>query len=271
MKAEVQAFRQTVRNYYKKHGRHELPWRHTTDPYKILVSEVMLQQTQVDRVRPKYELFIKTYPSAQVLAKAPLGAVLSLWVGLGYNRRAKFLKQAAEAVVVRGGVFPTTTKSLTELPGVGPYTAGAVAAFAYNLPVVMIETNIRTVFIYHFFKERTAVADSELLPLILQTLDKKNPREWYYALMDYGVYLKKTYGSNNHQSKHHVIQKPFKGSIRAVRGAIVRQLAGVPAGLTLLQLGAAVEVEKSTLERVVQSLCVEGLVTKKRQRFTLAT
>ncbi len=271
MENTVQAFRRTVKSYYKKQGRHDLPWRHTTDPYHILVSEVMLQQTQVDRVRPKYELFIKTYPNVQELAKAPLGAVLRLWVGLGYNRRAKYLKQAAEVVVSNGGVFPTTSKGLADLPGVGPYTAAAVAAFAYNLPVVMIETNIRTVFTYHFFKERTAVTDSELCPFILETLDKKKSREWYYALMDYGVYLKKTYGSINHQSKHHVVQKPFKGSRREVRGAVVRQLAGVPSGIPLLRLASTLIIEKSVLTEVLQALCVEGLVIKNGRRFMLVT
>lgn len=271
MRTEVAVFRRTVRAYYKKYGRHDLPWRQTTDPYQILVSEVMLQQTQVDRVRPKYAHFIKTYASAEALAKAPLGAVLSLWVGLGYNRRAKFLKQAATVVTANGGVFPTTVSALVELPGVGPYTAGAVAAFAYNLPVVIIETNIRTVFTYHFFKNKTGVTDQEILPLILETLDTKKPREWYYALMDYGVYLKKTYGSNNHQSKHHIIQKPFKGSRRAVRGAIIRQLVESQNALTSTELSKVISVEKSIIEHVLQSLRTEGLVSKKGLRYTVST
>ena len=136
------AFRKIVISHYKQLGRHALLWRHTKSPYHILVSEVMLQQTQVERVLPKYEAFLKAFPTVETLAKAPLRSVLALWVGLGYNRRAKFLKATAEAVVASGGVFPVTKAELENLPGIGPYTAGALMAFAYNQPVTIIETNI---------------------------------------------------------------------------------------------------------------------------------
>lgn len=267
---ELAAFKRMVRTYYRKHGRHDLAWRQTTDPYQILVSEIMLQQTQVDRVRPKYDAFIKKYPTPTSLAKAPLGAVLSLWVGLGYNRRAKYLHEAAKAVVAQKN-FPKTQATLMALPGVGTYTAGAVAAFAYNEPVVLIETNIRTVFIHHFFSDRTGVADAELLPLIAATVDNKNPRDWYYALMDYGVYLKREHGSNNAQSRHHTKQKPFVGSMREVRGALVRTLSTAKTPMTSAALETAVALPKAKVEAALDALVQEGLVQKREARFKLAT
>jgi A/G-specific adenine glycosylase len=191
--------------YYKSHGRHHLPWRKTFDPYKILVSEMMLQQTQVDRVIPKYEAFIKKYPTAGKLAAAPLTDVLTLWSGLGYNRRAKYLWEAAS-----GG-----TK------GIGPYTKAAVAVFAHNEPVVMIETNIRTVYLHHLFPKVKNIPDEKLLPYIVVPKGVE-PRVWYAALMDYGSYLKQAHLNPSRRSKHHVKQKKFAGSDREVRGAILK-------------------------------------------------
>ena len=171
-------FKKTIWNYYKKHGRHDLPWRKTKDPYKILVSEVMLQQTQVNRVIEKYKSFLKKFPTVKALAQAPLKEVLLEWQGLGYNRRAKYLKLCAEKVIhEHEGTFPKTVKELTALPGIGPATAGDILAFAYNIPVPVIETNIRSVFI-HFFpapprlrRASPLISDKELLPLIEKTLD----------------------------------------------------------------------------------------------------
>ena len=145
-------FKDTVWKYYREHGRSDLPWRKTTDPYRILVSEVMLQQTQVERVIPYYTRFLKKFPTVRALAKAPLSQVLIAWQGLGYNRRAKMLHEAAKEVVRgHGGLFPRTALELEKLPGVGPYTAHAVAAFAYNEDGICIETNIRTAVTHHFF------------------------------------------------------------------------------------------------------------------------
>ena len=112
-------FRRVVYSYYKREGRHTLPWRQTHDPYRVMVSELMLQQTQVPRVVPKYEAFIKRFPTIQSLARAELGSVLKLWQGLGYNRRAKMLHEAARAIVSHHhGVFPHTKEELLALPGV---------------------------------------------------------------------------------------------------------------------------------------------------------
>lgn len=159
----------------------------------------MLQQTQVDRVIPKYAQFLKTFPNWNALARAPQKKVLRAWQGLGYNRRALFVRRAAQTVVQKyGGALPRDFSALASLPGVGPYTAGALLAFIWNEPMVFIETNIRAVFLHHFFPQKAGrlpaqkITDAELLPLITETLDLKNPRVWYWALMDYGAYLKKT-------------------------------------------------------------------------------
>lgn len=190
------------------------------------MSEVMLQQTQVERVMPKYKSFLKKFPSLSALAKAPLSEVLIEWQGLGYNRRAKMLHDAAKEIMSQhNGIFPRTHESILSLPGVGPYTASAVRVFAYNEPEVLIETNVRSVYIHHFFPRTAKVSDSALLPLIKKTLPQagKN-REWYSALMDYGSHLKQTVGNASKRSAHHIRQKPFKGSNREVRGAIVKML-----------------------------------------------
>jgi A/G-specific adenine glycosylase len=188
---QIAAFRRTVLTHFKKEGRHTLPWRATTDPYSITVSEIMLQQTQAGRVVEKYRAFLKRFPTVQSLARAQLPAVLALWSGLGYNRRAKFLHQMAKTIVSElGGKFPRTADGLEALPGIGPYTARAICAFAYNQPVAFIETNIRTVFIHHFFSDTEKIPDATLLPIVEMVIDRKNPRQWYAALMDYGSSLK---------------------------------------------------------------------------------
>jgi len=227
---KIISFQQEVWEYYAAHGRHDLPWRvpeadGTFDPYKILVSELMLQQTQVARVIPKYEQFLKQFPTVHDLAHAPLGDVLIAWQGLGYNRRAKFLWQAARMVVEDlNGQFPTIQKDLEKLPGVGRNTAGAISAYAYNQPVTFVETNIRTVFIHHFFQDQSSVPDKEILQVVTQTLPAENPREWYWGIMDWGVYLKQTHGNVSRHSKSYVKQSRFSGSKRQIRGRVLRLL-----------------------------------------------
>ncbi len=220
-----------LKSFYKKSGRTHLPWRTTRDPYKILVSELMLQQTQVARVIPKYETFLKRFPTFSVLAKAPLIDVLKEWQGLGYNRRAKFLHQTAKVIMTRSDLVRSkwTVEFLESLPGIGPYTARAVSVFAYNRPEVFIETNIRTVFLHHYFRQgRTLsdgkVADAEILPLIERELrrSKMEPRDFYAALMDYGSHLKGSGLRINNKSKHYVKQSKFEGSTRQKRAALLR-------------------------------------------------
>jgi A/G-specific adenine glycosylase len=271
----VSSFRKKVLSYHSRYGRHTLPWRKTTDPYKILVSEIMLQQTQVERVIPKYKAFIKKFPNVQSLANASLGDVLTLWVGLGYNRRAKYLYEAARSIYVQhGGVFPKTVAELQSLPGVGAYTAGAVAAFAYSTPVAMLETNIRTVLLHHYYDSAgpRTISDTELLLLTKRVLPKQHIRTWYYALMDYGVYIKKTYGSNNHQSKHYTKQSIFNGSDRQVRGSIIRVLSNTRIPLSLVLLKKQCDYSAvSQLNAQLTALHTEGLIEKQGTKYRLAT
>ncbi len=263
----VSSFRKVVWAHYKKHGRHELPWRHTHDLYKILVSEVMLQQTQVERVLPFYRTFIKKFPTAKRLASAPLSSVLQMWQGLGYNRRAKMLHQAAEefqklhnlSYRSKHGVNDVVS-GLEQLPGVGPYTARAIAAFAWNENVVFVETNIRTAIIHHFFPRRRSVGDTELVEVLERVLPKGKSREWYSALMDYGAYLKRSGISHNARSKKYTRQSKFTGSLREARGAIVREFTkGISSHTRLTNLfGPSRRVQ---MKIALDALVAEGLVT----------
>jgi A/G-specific adenine glycosylase len=190
-----------------------------------MVSEIMLQQTQAARVIPKYQEFLTLFPTVQSLAAASLADVLKAWSGLGYNRRAKFLWQAVGQIK---NTFPDTLDDLVALPGVGVNTAGAILAYSFNQPVVFIETNIRSVYIHHFFEDRRDVHDTEILPIVKVTLDKEHPREWYWALMDYGVYIKNTVGNTSRNSKHYTKQSTFAGSRRQIRGQIIKLLSERP-------------------------------------------
>lgn len=264
---DITRFQSKVYTHYKRHGR-DLPWRRTSDPYHILVSEIMLQQTQIDRVIPKYQLFLETFPTLEALAQAPLASVLRVWQGLGYNRRARMLHSCAQVVVSQyGGIFPQTHAELVQLPGIGHYTAGAILAFAFNTPVPIIETNIRTVYLHHFFADRTDVPDSLLMPYIDETLDRDNPRGWYAALMSYGVHLKKTVGNANVRSRHYVRQSRFEGSARQVRGCIVRVLSAHDRPLSLAALTKACTY--GGVETQLEALAREGLVRKEGRGYVL--
>jgi A/G-specific adenine glycosylase len=212
-------FQKRVWDFYNKNKRSDLPWRKKITPYRIWVSEIMLQQTQVDRVILFFNNWMKLFPSITKLANVPQAEILRAWKGLGYNSRALRMQETAK----QGGL-PKTYDEFLKLPGIGPYTAGAICAFAYNQPVVMIETNIRRVFIHEFFKDKENIHDRDILKLIEKHLDKENPREWYWALMDYGAYLGKTVPNPNKRSRHYTVQKKFKGSDREIRGVILRVL-----------------------------------------------
>lgn len=201
----------------------DMPWRQDTRPYYVLVSELMLQQTQVDRVIPKFLAFIEQFPDERYLADASLADVLKMWQGLGYNRRAKFLHEAAKQVS-SAGTFPNDESALLKLPGVGVNTAGAILAYAFNKPAMFIETNVRAVYIHHFFADQDLVDDKAIKALLAETLDYEDPRHFYWALMDYGSWLKKQ-GVRPSRSKHYKKQPPLKGSVREVRGQILAVLA----------------------------------------------
>jgi A/G-specific adenine glycosylase len=222
---EHEAFRALVIDYYKHHRRNFV-WRQKITPYKIVVSEIMLQQTQTNRVTQKFQLFLDLFPDFYALAYAPTPLLFTAWQGLGYNRRAKALQSiAVEVVQKHNGLLPACTSILQTFPGIGPATASSISAFAYNMPTVFIETNIRTVFLHHFFKDRVKqVHDKEILALVAATLDTQNSREWYYALMDYGAFLKKELKLNNLKSVHYTKQSKFEGSERQIRGQIITLL-----------------------------------------------
>jgi A/G-specific adenine glycosylase len=281
MTREERVFVKTVWKYYKLHGRHDHPWRNVSKTlplsmraYRIMVSEVMLQQTQVDRVVFKYKSFLKRFPSPKILAEAPLGEVLREWQGLGYNRRAKMLHETAKIITHSfRGLTPKSYEELRKLPGIGHYTAGAVMAFAYNEAVPIIETNIRTAYIHHFFADDVDVTDAELFTYIDRTLDRKNPKDWYYALMDYGMFLKKTEGNLNNRSKHYTKQSAFKNSDRQIRGAILKLLSeNLPAGrqdYTRAQLFKKLPFEKDRIDVQLLKLKEEGLIQKKGSVYQL--
>lgn len=258
-------FRDFIWNFYETHKR-DFAWRNIQNPYYVAVSEIMLQQTQTSRVEIKYDEFIKIFPDIKTLAQASLRDVLAAWQGLGYNRRGKFLHEMAQKIVMEHeGVFPNDAQLLRRLPGIGPYTASSICAFAYNKPTVFIETNIRAVYLHSFFQSQENVHDNQLLPLIAATVDQENPREWYYALMDYGVVLKKTVTNPSRKSKHHVTQSKFEGSDRQIRGMILRLL--LEKGMSMQQLCSIIDRDSERVMRIVEQLCNERLIQPQSDIF----
>ncbi|MGB8219531.1 MAG: A/G-specific adenine glycosylase [Methanoregula sp.] len=266
----IAEFQTQVLSFYKRHGRHDMLWRHTDDPYRILVSEIMLQQTQVERVTVKYPAFIQSFPDAVALASAPQSAVIAAWQGMGYNRRAIALKKCAEKMVNEyGGTLPRDPEVLAAFPGIGPATASSICAFAFNLPVVFIETNIRRVFIHFFFPGTEAVTDKEILPLVERALDRENPHVWYWALMDLGTDLKKRVPNPNRKSTGYTKQAPFEGSDRRIRGMILKFLIG-KSPVRENAILDHVREEPARVNRLLLALEKEGFIRKSRAGYRLA-
>jgi len=266
---QISSFQHLLYDYYKR-NRRDLPWRDTDNPYHILVSEIMLQQTQVERVKEKYALFVDRFPDVASLASATLKEVLEVWQGLGYNRRAiSLIKLAGIIVSEYHGQLPADAEELVRLPGIGRATAGCLLAFAFRMPSVFIETNIRRVFIHHFFQDRVDVHDNEIMPLVEATLDRKNPRDWYYALMDYGSQLKKEMENPNKKSAHYIRQRPFEGSDRKIRGAILKTLMG-KAAMTEEAITIAVGSEKERVKKILPDLLKEGFIVKTGKTYRIA-
>lgn len=270
-----------------EHGRElwrDLPWRHTHDPYAIWISEVMLQQTQVARVDGRWQRWLNRFPNITVLADADSADVLEEWQGLGYNRRALSLHKAAQAIDKNGGSMPTDERELVALPGIGPATAAGIRAFAYNLPGVYLETNVRTVFLHELFPDAEGVPDSALTPLVAATCpqDSSNPqddpRTWYYALLDYGAYLKQTIPNPSRRSRTHTKQSKFEGSHRQKRAEVLRMLlAARPAALSFDELSGALDkqetsagrapVAPSELQEVLSELVREGFCSAENEAW----
>ncbi|MDR2478948.1 MAG: A/G-specific adenine glycosylase [Treponema sp.] len=257
---DIDAFKKIILSHYKTAGR-EFPWR-GVDPWGVMVSEFMLQQTQTGRVIPYWERWMKLWPSPELLAAAPMETVLREWSGLGYNRRCYFLKNSA-AIIARdcGGQVPDTPGTLLPLPGVGPYIAGAIACFAYNYPSVFIETNIRSTVIHFFFPDRKDVQDAEIIPILESAVDHADPRTWYYALMDYGAALKKLVPNPNRRSAHYAKQSPFEGSFRQARGTVLRTLIAIGPG-TAQDIQTASGLEKTDLYKVLDAMKKESQVAE---------
>ncbi len=245
-----------------------MPWRTRRTPYRVFVSEIMLQQTGISRVMSHYAAFLREFPTFRALARAPSSLVLAAWKGLGYNRRALALQQTARLVSARGGRLPTSREGLLALPGVGPGTAGAVLAYAFDQPVAFIETNVRRVYLHFFFPGEQGVSDARLLPVVERTMDRRHPREWFYALMDYGTMLARAGGNANRRSKVYKRQSPFEGSRRQLRGRVLD---------VMLRLGSATrrDIDREIggndprLDEVLRSLMEEGFLQKRRERFSL--
>jgi A/G-specific adenine glycosylase len=266
----MEQFRKMVLTHFREHGR-DLAWRKTTDPYHILVSEIMLQQTQVDRVALKYPRFLEVFPDFRSLALAELSAVLNEWQGLGYNRRAIALQKCARRVVDEfEGALPADVDILATFPGIGKATASSICAFAFNMPVVFIETNIRRIFIHFFFGDQETVTDDEIFPLAERALYRKDPCTWYNALMDLGTELKTKVPNPNRRSRHYTRQAPFEGSDRKIRGSILRQLL---AGESLNENELAVQLsaEPERIRRIVSNLVDEGFIRRSGQSLMISS
>ncbi len=256
----IETFKQIIWNYYHKHAR-SFVWRQAPyNPYYIVVSEIMLQQTQTYRVEPKFTAWIAALPTFQALAQAPLRDVLLLWQGLGYNRRAIALQKTAQQIVAEhDGNLPNSPELLVEFPSIGPATAGSICTFAFNRSTPFIETNIRTVFIHFFFQHKTDIKDAEIMPLVTASLDPHNAREWYYALMDYGVMLKKLHKNPSRKSAHHTQQSIFEGSHRQIRGMILK-IMGAHAALPIDDLIGMIDRPAERTKKALVELLNEGFI-----------
>ena len=215
---DVRVFQEKIMQWWEENAR-DLPWRSDNSPYNVLVSEIMLQQTQVNRVVPKYLEFLRKFPTIEDLATADTKQLLQVWSGLGYNRRAVWLKEAARQIVDRGE-FPRTIEELRDLKGIGPYTSQSILIFAFNRNLAAVDTNIRRVLIASGFADEE-MSSSQLQSVADDLLLQGKSSDWHNALMDYGsLVLTSSSTSISPQSK----QPRFNGSTRQLRGAIIRIL-----------------------------------------------
>jgi A/G-specific adenine glycosylase len=260
-KLDLKEFQRDILTFFESHGR-QFPWRSTRNPYEILVSEVMLQQTQTERVALRYPLFLRQFPTCSSLAATTLPEVLQAWEGMGYYRRARNLFAAAQVITDEyGGRVPDSVSLLEELPGIGAYTARAIATFAYGAKVPFIETNIRTVYLHLLYPKQEKVSDRVLLERIEETLYGKDSRKWYYALMDLGVLIKQLRGNPNLRSKHHRTQSTFAGSKRQARAQILRYILKQP-GVTRSKMREEVHINIEFFDAVLEDLLREEFLVR---------
>lgn len=263
----IPKFQQTILSWYKENKR-DLPWRRTHNPYRIMVSEIMLQQTQVSRVLPKYKEFLHAFPNPKALAESKDSDLLQIWSGLGYWRRARFLKEACKTIEKDfAGKFPKDTQTLKTLPGIGPYTSGAISCFAFNNTKAFIDTNIRRVYLHFFFQNKIDIPDSEIMPLAQKAITNQDPREWHWALFDYGALVLKD-KKINRKSKHYNKQSKFDGSFRSYRAKLLRHLLAQPN--QRIEKNEAIEFLEEALRKderdyspreIMESLQTDNLIT----------
>ncbi len=271
----IKQFQDHILKWYKIHRR-SMPWRDTRDPYKILVSEIMLHQTRVSRVLPKYKEFLKAFPNIKTLAKANEKKLLNTWKGLGYWRRAKYLKETAKRVVKNhAGKFPKNIEELETLPGVGSYTARALACFAWNSKEPFIDTNIRRVYLHFFFQKKNGVPDAEILAIAKKGVWSKNPRQWHYALFDYGATELRD-KTINKKSKTYTKQSPFKNSFRSFRTRALRYALKHRNKKIALEemhgfLRGLLQNEETDFapEEIMKSLEKDGLIKKQEMHYVI--
>lgn len=264
----IKTFQNIIYLYFKQYGR-DFPFRKEINPYTVVVSEMMLQQTQTNRVAEKFQQFIQEFPNFKSLADAPLNNVLEVWQGLGYNRRAVALKTIAQKVVNEfDGILPADLEILKSLPQIGHNTASSIVAFAFNMPTFFIEVNIRRVYIYFFFPGKSSIQDKVIMPIVRKTLDRSNVRKWYYALMDYGVMLKKSHPELNKRSAHYRKQSKFKGSNREIRGKILKLLIA-SSYLTEAEIFKELKINSKKLKEILRLLIKEGFIKREKNRFSI--
>ncbi|MFX1235972.1 MAG: A/G-specific adenine glycosylase [Promethearchaeota archaeon] len=262
----LKTFQGIIYSYYKRSGRN-FPFRTDISPYNVLISEIMLQQTQTSRVADKFLEFINKFPNFNELANAKTNEILKVWQGLGYNRRALALKKIAKIVVNEyEGKLPEDINILKSFPQIGHNTASSILTFSFNKPTYFVETNIRRVYIHFFFRDKNLISDEEILPLVKKTLDFANPREWYYALMDYGVMLKKTHPELHKKSTHYRKQAKFEGSNREIRGKVLKMILREK-NINETEIFKEVQRDRGTIREILNVLEDEGFMKKNGQNY----
>ncbi len=265
-----EAFIHTILGFYAVHGR-QFIWRETSEPYRVLLSEVMLQQTQTSRVIPKYELFLSLWPTFKELSEAPLDQLLYNWKGLGYNRRALNLRKSAMASERWGWSLPKEQAELLSLPGVGKATAAAIGAFSYQQRTIYLETNIRRVLLHCFYPDQEGVKDKELEPLLAHLVQMvEDPKQWYYALMDFGVLLKSLTPNANVRSAHYTKQAKFENSNRQIRGQLIHLLADTGAKEQDQVIALLSHFEQERVLYCLEQLEKEGFVEEMEGTYRIA-
>jgi A/G-specific adenine glycosylase len=282
---KVISFQKTILDWYKENQR-DLPWRKTRHPYHIMVSEIMLQQTQVNRVIIKFEEWLIRFPTVEALAESPVADVLQYWSGLGYNRRALNLKRAAEAIVTEHkGIFPQDEMLLLKLPGIGPYTSRAILCFAFDKQVAVVDTNVKKVILTQILKpknetvspfislrdapiqETKPLSEKDFQVIAEQLLPHGHAYDWNQALMDYASHvLKKEKIPIPKQSK-------FAGSRRQFRGRILKVLLEKKT-VALDEIGPMIkddytDTDKEWLTKLLDELTREGFIEIKDTKVKL--